>query len=189
MKRFKGMQGMLILIVLVCAVVGFYYYLANRAKTKEEEENTTITAVQDVLLRDLERSYPPTPKEVVRFYAEISRCFYSEEYTDEELEELAFKIQELYDDELVAAKTQESYLTDLKDDIEKFKSDGWVITGYTTSASTDVFTFSEDGYDWARLYCTFYLRKGRTKTNTQEVFVLRKDEEGHWKIYGWDLAD
>jgi len=189
MKRFKGMQGMLILIVLVCVVIGFYYYLSNRAKAKEEEDNTTITAVQDVLLRDLQRSYPPTPKEVVRYYAEITRCFYSEEYTDEELEAMAFKIQELYDDELVAAKTQESYLQDLKDDIEKFKGDGYVITNYSTSASTDVFTFTENGYEWARLYCTFNLRNGKHKTNTQEVFVLRKDEEGHWKIYGWDLAD
>ncbi len=189
MKRFKGMQGMLILIVLVCAVVGFYYYISNRAKVKEEEEGTTITKVQEVLLKNLERNYPPTPKEVVRYFAEISQCFYNEKYTEEELEGLAAKIQELYDDELIEAKSQETYLTDLKDDIEKFKSDGLVITGYSTSSSTDVFTFSEDGYDWARLYCTFYLRKGKTKTNTQEVFILRKDEEGHWKIYGWDLAD
>lgn len=189
MKRFKGTQGMLILIVLVCAVVGFYYYLANRARAEEEAENVKVTKVQEVLLKNLERNYPPTPKEVVRYFAEITQCFYGEKYTDEELEEMALKIQELYDEELIAAKTQESYLQDLKDDIERMKSDGYVITGYKTSSSTDVFTFSEDGYDWARLYCTFYFRKGNKKTNTQEVFILRKDEAGHWKIYGWDFAD
>lgn len=189
MKKFKGMQGMLVLVVLVCVVVGFYYYISNRAKAKAEEEGVTVTAVQEVLLRNLERNYPPTPKEVVRYYAEITKCFYSEEYTDEELEELAFKIQELYDDELVAAKDNETYLRDLRDDIDNMKNDGYTITSYTTSASTDVFTFSEDGYDWARLYCTFYLRNGKNKISTQEVFVLRKDEAGHWKIYGWDLAD
>ena len=62
MKRFKGTQGMLILIVLVCAVVGFYYYLANRATTREEADNVAVTKVQDVLLKNLERNYPPTPK-------------------------------------------------------------------------------------------------------------------------------
>lgn len=189
MRNFKGTKGMLILIVLVCAIVGYYYYISNKDKGQEQTEETEITAVQNVLLKNLERDYPPTPKEVVKFFAEITKCLYSEKYTEEELERLAVKIQEIYDEELIAAKTQESYLQDLKDDIEKMKADGYVITGYTTSSSTDVDTFSEDGYDWARLYLTFYLRNGNKKTNTQEKILLRKDTEGHWKIYGWDLAD
>ena len=102
---------------------------------------------------------------------------------------MALKIQEIYDDELLASKAEESYLQDLKDEVERFTGKGYYISGYSTSASTDVFFFSEDGYDWARLYCTFYLRNGKQKANTQEVFLLRKDEAGHWKIFGWDLAD
>lgn len=191
MSRFKGTKGMLILIVLVCVVIGYYFYIANKGEDgATKEEQVEITAVQDVLLRNLERDYPPTPKEVVKYFAEITRCFYSEEYTDEELEQLAVKIQQLYDDELVASKDQETYLKDLKADIEQFKAEKRVITGYYTSSSTDVEEFQEDGYEWARLYCTFYITKGRnTKENSQEKILLRKDAEGHWKIYGWDLAD
>lgn len=192
MKNFKGTKGMLILIVLVFAVVGYYYYLANRTPKETEQENsqgTKVTAVQNVLLRNLERDYPPTPKEVVKYFAEITKCFYSEKYTEDEFNQLAEKIQQIYDDELVAAKEQESYLQDLKDDIEKIKSDKYVITAYKTSASTDVELFEDDGFEWARLYCTFYMVQGTRKTNTQEKFLLRKDEAGHWKIYGWELAD
>lgn len=192
MKNFKGTKGMLILIVLVFAVVGYYYYLANRTPKETEQENsqgTKVTAVQNVLLRNLERDYPPTPKEVVKYFAEITKCFYSEKYTEDEFNQLAEKIQQIYDDELVAAKEQESYLQDLKDDIEKIKADKYVITAYKTSASTDVELFEDDGFEWARLYCTFYMVQGTRKTNTQEKFLLRKDEAGHWKIYGWELAD
>lgn len=192
MKNFKGTKGMLILIVLVFAIVGYYYYLANRTPKETEQENsqgTKVTAVQNVLLRNLERDYPPTPKEVVKYFAEITKCFYSEKYSDDEFTQLAEKIQQIYDDELVAAKEQESYLQDLKDDIEKIKADKYVITAYKTSASTDVELFEDDGFEWARLYCTFYMVQGTRKTNTQEKFLLRKDEAGHWKIYGWELAD
>ena len=191
MSRFKGTKGMLILIVLVCAVIGYYFYIANKGEdSATKEERVEITAVKNVLLRNLERDYPPTPKEVVKYFAEITRCFYSEKYTDEELEQMAVKIQQIYDDELVASKDQETYLKDLKADIEQFKAEKRVITGYYTSSSTDVEEFWEDGYEWARLYCTFYITKGKnTKENSQEKILLRKDEEGHWKIYGWDLAD
>lgn len=194
MSKFKGTKGMLILIVLVCAVIGYYYYVANRGPKAEEskmtEETAEITPVQNVLMRNLETNYPPTPKEVVKYYAEITQCFYSEDYTEEELEQLALKIQQLYDAELVAVKDQETYMQDLKDDIANFEADGYKITGFYTSSSTDVEEFSDNGYDWARLYCTFYLTAGKNKNfNTQEKFLLRKDEAGHWKIYGWELAE
>ncbi len=193
MQRFKGVKGMLILIVLVCAIIGYYYYISNRGAGKEgtEEEYVEITNVQNVLLRDLEKDYPPTPKEVVKYFGDITKCFYMEEYTDEELEQLAKKIQGIYDEELVAEKTWEQYLQDLKDDIVQFKENKYKMTGYYTSSSTDVEEFTEDGYDWARLYCTFYITKGKKniKVDSRQKMLLRKDEEGHWKIYGWALAE
>jgi len=191
MSRFKGTKGMLILIVLVCAVIGYYYYIANKgADNPSEEEYVEVTEVQNILLRNLETDYPPTPKEVVKYFAEITKCFYGEKYTNEELEQLAVKIQQIYDDELVAAKEQDVYLQDLKDDIAQFKKEKYVITGFYTSSSTDVEEFSEGGSDWARLYCTFYITKDKKRNiKSQEKFLLRKDAEGHWKIYGWDLVE
>ena len=191
MQRFKGTKGMLILIVLVCAVIGYYYYVSNKTDNNSvEEEAVKISAVQNVLLRNLEIDYPPTPKEVVKYFAEITKCFYSEEYTEEELEQLAVKIQQIYDDELVAAKDQETYLEDLKADIKNFKLEKRIITGYYTSSSTDVEEFTEDGHEWARLYVTFYITKGKNvNEKSREKILLRKDAEGHWKIYGWDLVD
>ncbi len=184
----RSVKLVIIGIILVALVVGYYFYLSNKVKTAREEQ-TEVTAVQNVLMRDLERSYPPTPKEVLRYYCEITKCFYNEEYTEEELQQLALKAQELYDDELVANKTQEQYLKDLKSEIAERKENKCTISGYELSPSTDVKEYTKDGYTCATMYCTLKLKQDGKTTQSMEQFVLRKDEEGHWKIYGWQLVN
>jgi len=44
--------------------------------------------VQKVLSRDMQNDYPSTVKEVAKYYTEIQRCLYNEEYTEEELAQL-----------------------------------------------------------------------------------------------------
>ena len=121
MKGSKIAKTVVIAVVLAVIILVYYYSLGHRAKRQEVEEAIAATVVQSILMRDLEHNYPPTPKEVVKYYAEITECFYNETYSDEELVQLAGKIQMLYDAELVANKTQEQYLQDLRDDIAEMK--------------------------------------------------------------------
>lgn len=191
MKSSKVAKTVIIVVVLAAVILACYYYLGHRTKRQEVEEAAVATVVQSVLMRDLEHNYPPTPKEVVKYYAEITECFYNETYSDEELVQLANKIQMLYDAELVANKTQEQYLEDLRNDIAEMKGKQLVIASYEVSASTDVEEFTQDGYSCARLYCTFYLRQpgNGSRVPSLERFILRKDEDGHWKIFGWELVE
>lgn len=187
MKRFRGARGgFFLLLAIICVLMA--YYLLQLKIEKSKPEQIEMTAVQNVLSRDLERNYPQTPKEVIKYYCEITKCFYNEEYTDEELVKLAMKAKEIYDDELVANKDDESYLMDLRSEISYFKEKKYVISSYATSSSTDVDYFKEDGCDFARLYCTLFIRSGTMIQPSEEVFVLRMDEKGHWRIYGWDLV-
>ena len=185
--KFKGAKGMLILFCLIVMLAAYYCYLSNR-NIPVKDENEVISRVQEVLARDLSRNYPATPKEVLKYYSELTQCFYNEEYTDQELAELSDKAIELYDDELVNAKLREEYLRDLKKDIADFEKDDIVISSYKVSNSTDVEYFTKDGRDCASLYCTYTLRKGTNLQATEEVFVLRKDAKGHWKILGFDVV-
>lgn len=185
----SGIKLMIIGIVLICLVIGYYYYLSNKRVDSSKEKEVKLTAVQEALLYNFDRSYPPSPKEVIKLFGQISQCFYNETYTEEEFLKLALQIQNLYDDELIANKTYDQYIEDLRSDVNRMKEQEIVISSYGTSSSTDVDYFSQDGYDWARLYCSFTLRRGTYLTVSNEVFLLRKDEEGHWKIYGWELAD
>lgn len=185
----NGIKVLIIGIVLICLVAGYYYYLSNKKQEAKEEAPAKATAVQEVLLYNFERNYPPTPKEVVKLYGQITQCFYNEEYTEEEFVQLAMQIQNLYDDELIANKTENQYIEDLRWDVNNMKEQGIVISSYATSSSTDVDFFSKNGFDFAKLYCTFTLRKGTRLGYSNEVFLLRKDSDGHWKIYGFMLAD
>lgn len=190
MKRFSGKKGFTVLIFLACLMVGYYAYLSNHNTSKEEnDEAAVLTEVEKVLSRNLETNYPPTPREVVKYFSEISECFYNEEYSEEKLVELADKIRLLYDDELVANQTEEDYIKQLKEDIEDFREKKRTIYDYAPSSSIDVEPFTEDGYEWARLYCIYSIKEGTgiKKSNTQ--FLLRKDSEGHYKIYGWKLVE
>ncbi len=190
MKGSGGVKIVVIAVVLAAIVLGYFYYLGHRDR-KQAEEDVAVTVVQSVLMRDLEHNYPPTPKEVVKYYSEITECFYNEEYSDEELTQLAQKIQLLYDAELVANKTQEQYMQDLRDEIAEMKKNKYTIASYEVSASTDVEYFTQNDYSCARLYCTYYLRqpKSGTRVSSLERFVLRQDQDGHWKILGWELVE
>lgn len=190
MRRSGGVKILVIVVILAAIVLGYFYYLGHRDR-KQAEEAVEATVVQSVLLRDLEHHYPQTPKEVVKYYSEITECFYNEEYSDEELTQLATKIQQLYDAELVANKSQDQYMQDLKNEIVEMKKNKYTIADYEVSASTDVEEFTQDGYSCARLYCTYYLKQpsSGTRVASLERFVLRKDEDGHWKILGWELVE
>ncbi len=187
----KG-NGTIRVVVAVCILgvmlVGFYYYLAHKSSAGSEEE-TKVTKSQQVLMRNLERNYPPTPKEVVKYFAEITKCFYNEEYSEEELEKLATQIQVLYDEALIANKSEDDYMQDLRSEIASMKENKYTIVGYEVSPSTDVEFFTENEESCARLYCNFYVKQGAGNVPSLEQFILRKDEAGHWKIMGWDLVN
>ena len=178
MSSGKGAKGstvkvVIIGIILVCIVIGYYYYLSNKEK-KDTDEVQKATAVQAALSYNFEKNYPPTPKEVVKLYGQITQCLHNETYTDEEL---------------IANKTRNQYLEDLKWDIKNVREQEIVISSYAAGASTDVEYYSMDGYSFAKIPCTFTMRKGTFLEVTDEIFLLRKDADGHWKIYGWTLDE
>ena len=189
MKRFKTPRGAFFLFLAIGCVLLAYYMINLKMEKSKPEDYVELTPVQEVLIRDLKRNYPQTPKEVIKYYSEITKCFYNEEYTEEELQKLAMKAMELYDSELAANKTEEEYFKDLKSEIRSFKEKNFYISSYETSSSTDVYDFTEDGYDFCRLYCTYYIRSGTAMQILEEVFLHRMDSDGHWKIYGWDSVE
>jgi hypothetical protein len=187
MSKSKGVKGTILIIVLMVFVVSYYFYLSNREKTSQEE---TVTAVQDVLLKDLDTNYPPTPREVIKYYSDITKCLYNESYSEEQLEQMADKLLELYDDELAANNPRDEYIVSLKKDVEDFKNNSYSIVSYSASSSTDVDEFTQDGRQCASLYCTYSVKSGSNYTSSKQQFILRKDTAtGHWKILGFELVN
>lgn len=176
-------------VILVALLVSFYYYVSVKADRDKAKESDKVTKTEQMLQYDFDKKYPPSPKEVVKYYSEITQCFYNEENSEEDIYALAMQIQKLYDDELTGNQTEEEYIEKLKVEIASMKQNGLIISSYSTSSSTDVEYYTEGGHEWASLYCVYGIRKGTAVRNSNEKFLLRKDEAGHWKIYGWTLVD
>ncbi|MBR5789047.1 MAG: hypothetical protein IKX99_02950 [Lachnospiraceae bacterium] len=188
MKNKKTAIIGIIVVVAIAAMVIVAFYMQNKRGESEAEPEVDVSQVMDILLRDIDKSYPPTPKEVLKYYSEITCCFYDESITEEQLEQLAKRSYLLYDDELKDSMPFETYYENLKKEVIDFQAQKIVISGYSVSAATDVERFNEDGFEWARLYAQYRLRQGTEYRYSNEVFILRKDNVGHWKIYGFDLV-
>lgn len=192
MKKGNGLKTVLLVLFGGMLVVGIFYRLSNKPIITSEEENVgKPSAIEVVLQRNLTADYPKSPKEVVKYFSEITQCFYNEpfEEDDENLVKLADRMLLLYDDELVASKSYEDYLWDLRSDIRFYNTNGYTISSFSPSQSTDVDYYTEDGSEWARLYCVYTIKSGKYYDHINEVFVLRKDENSHWRIYGWEEVD
>lgn len=177
----------IVVSILIVAVVGYYCYLVNRpAKEATEKE---LTVIDEVLLRNLVHDYPPTVKEVVKYHNEITKCLYNENCEQEDFENLLRKDRELYDNSLVLNNEWETHTINLLAEVTAFQNAKRKLSGAKVGASTDVDYFEKDGYSFARIPCSYTVLEGTDSITTLHIFLLRKEKNGHWKIYGWDLAD
>ena len=176
----------LIFLVLIIGVVAYFAYLSTKSRDRDQEAD--MRAVQVVLSRDLENNYPPTVKEVMKYYTDIQKCLYAEECADEEIEQLGMKARALYDDELLAANDVTVHLLQLKSEITSFQEDSKKITAVSVASSANVDTFTEDGYEFARIHCMYTILADGQSSLVDMVYLLRRGEDRRWKIYGWDLA-
>lgn len=177
---------MLFFLVVIVGVVGYFAYLSGRSRDASKE--AAMTAAQLVLSRDLENNYPPTVKEVMKYYVDIQKCLYAEECAEEEVEQLGMKARALFDDELLAANDVTNHLLQLKAEITSFQEDSKKITAASVASSANVDTFTEDGYDFARIHCIYTVVADGQSNLVDMVYLLRRDGNRRWKIYGWDLA-
>lgn len=183
----RGPKSAAVLAVMVITVFALYYYLVNKVERSSPEVETT--AVQDVLLKNLETDYPPTVREVIKYYNEIMNCYYSENPTDEEVRKLADKAMELYDAELVDYQDEEMYISDLKAEMASFAASETVLSHVALSSSTAVDYYTYNGRDCAQIRCIYTMRQKTNLVTIKEIYVLRKDDEGRWKILGWTPAE
>lgn len=174
-------------IFLLVLVVGYYAYLSGTHRTEQQE--AVMSEVDTALSRNLENNYPSTPKEVVKYYNDLMKCFYNEDCTEEELQELGKKSLQLFDEELRENNEEESYLIRLQGEVQNYKNNKRKITSVSLASSTNVDYYTADGYSFARISCGYTMTENGKKSSTVMVYLLRRDDNRRWKIYGWETAD
>lgn len=177
----KKSRVIIIVVVCVALLVGGYLLWTNK-NSNVSSEDVELTKVQMLITKDLTKSYPATPREVVKTYIEITTCFYNEEYTEDELEALVDMSLLLMDEELAANNPKKDYLTDVKAEIAEFAAAERTIVSYTLPSSNDVEFRKIDGRECAYVETSYFMKESSSYSKTYQTYVVRKDDNGDWKI-------
>jgi len=174
-----------VMVLLAAIILTFYYYLVNRIPS-EEDPVQNMTETEKIIAYDLEANYPQTPRETVKLFGRIMKALYNDP-ADEDIEPLALKIRELYDEELLDNNPEETYLNDLKTDIATWKEDKRRITNYLLVREDQEQEKELDGMKYSVNYVSYTIQKNGKSTETWKV-LLRQDKEQKWKILGWETV-
>lgn len=189
MKKYKSL---IVIAILAVLAVGYYIYLSKKpVNTDPVDSQKEKSLVAEYIARDLNATYPETPSGVVKLYSEIMKCYYSEKYTDEQLEQLVSQARLLWDNELLEKNPMDEYMINLKADIKSYKDKSRVIKDFKIDGSAAVdYQTDKDGAQYASLHAEYWVRENNTTTTkSYEKYMLRKDENGNWKILYWQLSE
>lgn len=178
-----------IVIVILVLLGGGYYLFLGRGKSDSKKDANEVSALTKVLAKNLDTEYFQTPREVVEYYSEIMYCYYSEDYSEEQLKMLTEQARKCMDDELLEGNPYEDYYSSLKAELQEYKDEKRKLSTYIVDKNSEVRKFKEGGKTYARLSCTYYMKGKKDTRRTTQEYTLRQDEEGRWKILYWSLSN
>ncbi len=126
--------------------------------------------------------YPATPREVIKLYNRILCCYYNEEYTEEEFRKLADQAIKLMDEELADNNPPEQYYQQVEAEVEAYRSAKRTINNASVCDTNDVEFQTIDGAECACVTASYFVRDDEGYSKTAQEYILRKDQEGKWKI-------
>ena len=180
----KKIRLIIIAIACICLICGGYFLFSQNNTVSEEN----LTEVEKVLVKDLKKDYPKTPREVVKFYNRIVKCYYSEKLSDKEIEDMVDQMRYLLDEDLLMVNPRDEYYKSVVKDIEDYNSKNKRIVNTDVCDSNDV-TYIDDVKDGenevdklAYVNASYFINTDGQFTNTYQQFVLRQDDDGRWKI-------
>lgn len=188
MKRYG--RTIIVIAVLVILGLGYYHYLANKDADKDATDIAADTSEVSVLIsKDIMANYPESPKDVVDLYARITKAYYDKELTDEQIEGLGRQARLMFDDELRNTQTDADFFEKLKEDINNYRSTKTRISSYVIQSATKTKYSTFKDRQYASIVLVYYIRQGDKLIDSHTKFTLRKDNDGHWKILFWELAE
>ena len=174
--------GVIILALLCVALLCGGFYLVKERSERSRNPEVELTTVQKITTKDLDQNYPATPREVVKLYNRIITCYYKEEYTEEELGQLADQSLSLFDADLQANNPKELYMSSLHEEIADYHQRERYIAQSNVCDSSDVLYKTIDGDEIAYVNASYFVREGTGYCKTYQQYVLRKNAEGEWRI-------
>lgn len=179
----------LLMSVFVVVVIYAYYYINNVTKPIIPDTIRKKTEAEILIEKDLELAYPATPTEVLRLHLRITKCLYNDKLTKEEIDDLVNQERILYDEELLEKNPVESQVRIINEEIERFHEADKEITNYLIENKENIKYWTEEDIEYASIVASISFAESKEIIKVFEEFTLRRDENGQWKILGWELSD
>ncbi|MEY8390832.1 DUF6715 family protein [Lachnospiraceae bacterium 45-W7] len=181
MKKKNNLKSIIIVVFCACLCVGYYYYLTQKNSGKED----VLTDAEMIISRDLNKSYPKTAREVVKFYNQILKCYYEQGYSQEQLEQIAEQARELMDQELREKNPQDVYLEALQADISAYDKKEQTISSIRLEGVNEIEYKTVKGSECAYVDVDYYLKGKDGSQRASQTYILRKDADSKWRILGF----
>lgn len=181
----KNAKYVIIAIACICVIcAGFFFFSQDN---KEDEKN--LTEIEKVIVKDLNNNYPKTPREVVKFYNRIVKCYYgSEEPTEKQLSKLVDQMICLMDEDLLLVNPRDVYYNSVVSDINQYKNQKKQLVSTDVCDTNDVKYVTDDKNGQAEkdnlayVTASYFINTDGKFAYTYQEFVLRQDTKGNWKI-------
>jgi hypothetical protein len=154
-----------------------------------QEDEKNLTEIEKLIVRDLEKNYPKSPREVVKLYNRIVKCYYgSQTPTEKELRDLTDQMLCIMDDDLLLVNPRDEYFASVVGDINQYKRDKKQLVSTDVCSTNDVKYITDDKNgeeekdNLAYVSASYFVNTDGKFSYTYQEFVLREDADGRWKI-------
>lgn len=189
-KKSNMIKTVVCIIIMAALVAGYYFYISNKDFRSESSKKEAKEETELLLNRDLEKDYPANPRDLVVYYSDLICSIYNEKLTDEQMEKAAVQLRTLFDVELLEENTLNEYTKRLKEEAAAYQAEKKTISNYQVFKNSEVKYQRMKGKNYAILSAYYRLKtKSSSPVTSCEEFLLRKDEDGYWRILGWELSN
>lgn len=184
----KVLTAFILMVIIAAAVIVLYYFISKPDNGETQGAAEPGSEIEKLIQKDLDTKYPATPSEVVKLYWRFNKCMYNTGMSDKNFEQLLEQLRKLYDEEFLAREDNswENMLENFKKDRDEYMRNKKIIAMYTVEPSSSAAHGKVDDKDYVTIVCTTMIKQKAKRTNLVERFMCRCDENGNWKILGWE---
>lgn len=191
-KKSGTLSTIIFLVVLVALIFGCFFLAQKKSKERAEEQaqiEAQQTEAEKLIMMDIEQRYPVTVREVLKLYNRILQCVHNEEVSDAEVKALAGQLRCLFDDEFLQNNPYDQHVESLILEVAEYDMLDRTIAKCEIESAKSLSEWTNELGSFASLNVTYTIMEAKNPGRVNEKFLLRKQEDGRWKIVGWERID
>lgn len=189
MGAFKGKNAKMLTMLVAIAVVIVLTYVAFQKKQSEKaiqtEEKTSVSEIDNIIMKNLEEEYPASVRELVKYYYKVLQCMFNGQASDKQIIKLIDKERALFDKELLKKNEYSEFVKGRNAEIRQYKKSGVKLLKFVIQDSEETKYWQNNNSEMASIKAHIYMTGKKSYKDVYQEYVFRKDSEGKWKILSW----